>query len=113
MKNQKIKAKPKNMAAVHVRIGVDLVEELDALAAGAGKTRAELIRDALAGHCQASKMSEQAEQRHEEIIQILKSQEQRRISENLQRDEDSNTIYQAIENLSEQLGIDRQQEPRR
>ncbi|WP_082988621.1 ribbon-helix-helix protein, CopG family [Janthinobacterium psychrotolerans] len=113
MKNQKAKAKAKSMAAVHVRLGVDLVEELDALAAGAGKTRAELIRDALAGHCQASKTSEQAEQRHAAIVQILEEQERRRISEKLQRDEDSATIYQAIEGLADLLGIERQQEPKR
>lgn len=113
MKNQKTKAKLKSMAAIHVRLGVDLVEELDALAASSGKTRAELIRDALAGHCQASNMSEQAEQRHAAIIQILEEQERRRISEKLQRDEDSATIYQAIEALGQRVGIERQQEPKR
>lgn len=113
MKNQKIKAKPKSMAAVHVRIGVDLVEELDALAAGGGKTRAELIRDALAAHCQISRTSEQAERRHAEIVQILEEQERRRISEKLQRDEDSAIIHQAIEDLGDLLGIERQQEPKR
>ncbi|WP_426057380.1 ribbon-helix-helix protein, CopG family [Janthinobacterium sp. PSPC2-1] len=113
MKNQKQKPKAKSMAALHVRVAVDLVEELDALAVAAGKTRADLMRDALAGHCQASKMSEQAEQRHVAIVQILEEQERRRMSEKLQRDEDSSNIYQALETLSDLLGIERQQEPKR
>lgn len=111
MKKQKPKAK--SMAALHVRVAVDLVEELDALAAAAGKTRADLMRDALAGHCQASKMSEQAEQRHAAIVQILEEHERRRMSEKLLRDEDSNSIYQAIEALADILGIEKQQEPGR
>ena len=82
MKNQKQKPKAKSMAALHVRVAVDLVEELDALAAAAGKTRADLMRDALAGHCQASKMLEQAEQRHAAIVQILEEHERRRMSKN-------------------------------
>ena len=110
MKNQKQKAKAKSMAALHVRVAVDLVEELDALAAAAGKTRAELMRDALAGHCQSSKMSEQAEERHAALIDILEEQERRRISEKLQRDEDSSNVYQALETLSDLLRIERQQE---
>ena len=101
------------MAALHVRVAVDLVEELDALAAAAGKTRADLMRDALAGHCQASKMSEQAEQRHAAIVQILEEHERRRMSEKLLRDEDSNTIYQAIEALTDMLRIEKQQESKR
>jgi metal-responsive CopG/Arc/MetJ family transcriptional regulator len=113
MKNQKQKPKAKSMAALHVRVAVDLVEELDALAAAAGKTRADLMRDALAGHCQASKMSEQAEQRHAAIVQILEEHERRRMSEKLLRDEDSNSIYQAIEALTDMLGIEKQQETKR
>lgn len=113
MKNQKQKPKAKSMAALHVRVAVDLVEELDALAAAAGKTRADLMRDALAGHCQASKMSEQAEQRHAAIVEILEEHERRRMSEKLLRDEDSNSIYQAIEALSDMLRIEKQQEPKR
>ena len=113
MKNQKQKPKAKSMAALHVRVAVDLVEELDALAAAAGKTRADLMRDALAGHCQASKMLEQAEQRHAAIVQILEEHERRRMSEKMLRDEDSNSIYQAIEALADILGIEKQQESKR
>ena len=113
MKNQKTNARARIMTAVNVRLAADLVDELDALAVESGRTRAELIRAALAGHCQASKMSEQAEQRHAEIVQILEEHERRRMSEKLLRDEDSNTIYQAIETLSDMLRIEKHQEPRR
>lgn len=113
MKNQKTNAKARIMTAVNVRLAADLVDELDALAVESGRTRAELIRAALAGHCQASKTSEQAEQRHAAIVQILEEHERRRMSEKLLRDEDSNTIYQAIETLSDMLRIEKQQEPKR
>ena len=113
MKNQKTNAKARIMTAVNVRLAADLVEELDALAADSGRTRAELIRSALAGHCQSSKTSEQAEQRHAELVEILKEHERRRMSEKLLRDEDSNTIYQAIEALTDMLRIEKQQESKR
>ena len=85
--------------AIHVRLAVALIEELDALAANGGQTRAELIRDALARHCESSKLSEQADANHAATLAMLQAHERRAISEKLQRDEDSNSIYEAVQEL--------------
>lgn len=100
----------KTSASIHVRLGVELIEELDAMAAAAGKTRADLMRDALAGHCESSKVLDQVDANHAETVAMLEAHERRAISEKLQRDEESNCIFEALEQLQKIL---KDQEPRR
>ena len=89
----------KTSASIHVRLGAALIEELDALAAAAGKTRADLMRDALAGHCESSKVLDQMDSNHVTTIAMLEAHERRAISEKLQRDEESNCLYEAVQEL--------------
>jgi len=100
----------KTSASIHVRLGAALIEELDALAAAAGKTRAELMRDALAGHCESSKVLDQVDANHAASVAMLEAHERRAIAEKLQRDEDINIIYEAVQELHKIL---KNQEPRR
>lgn len=110
MKNKSKGLGVKTSASIHVRLGAALIEELDALAAAAGKTRADLMRDALAGHCESSKLLDQMGANHAATIAMLEAHERRAIAEKLQRDEDSNSIYEAVQELHKIL---KNQEPRR